>query len=288
MLFTTSIDSWNMQINANKAEELIDALESGHIIYCPLLKFNLEPDEIALFNLDLNKKGFKNISYQPQSRKVSGLEIETATTSVKKMLERYYQSSIKLIEKICPQYQVSQHTGRTSYRPVEIKGRKTSYRKDDTRLHVDAFPSTPVNNFRILRVFTNINPYGEPRHWHTGEAFDAVMRQFLPKTRHLLPFEANILYRLKLTKKKRLPYDHYMLKVHNAMKADIHYQNNVNAESILFPPNSTWLVYTDLVSHAALSGRFVLEQTFYPPIEKMKDKQLSPQYQIQKFFETQK
>ncbi len=32
-----------------------------------------------------------------------------------------------------------------------------------------------------------------------------------------------------------------------------------------FPPNSTWIVFTDMAPHAALSGRFALEQTFLVP-----------------------
>ncbi len=97
----------------------------------------------------------------------------------------------------------------------------------------------------------------------------------------MFPGEAHLLYLLKITKKKRSHYDHYMLQIHNKMKATSSYQRNVSATEMSFPPGSTWIVYTDLVSHAALSGRFALEQTFYPPITNMLNFKLSPQHQIQ-------
>ena len=52
---------------------------------------------------------------------------------------------------------------RTSYRPQPAVGRDVSWRKDDSRLHVDAFPSRPNRGERILRVFSNVNPDRGPR-----------------------------------------------------------------------------------------------------------------------------
>ena len=37
---------------------------------------------------------------------------------------------------------------------------RRTWRKDDTRLHVDSFPATPSGGRRILRVFSNVNPDG--------------------------------------------------------------------------------------------------------------------------------
>jgi 3-deoxy-D-manno-oct-2-ulosonic acid (Kdo) hydroxylase len=114
------------------------------------------------------------------------------------------------------------------------------------------------------------------------EPFSEVIRQFLPRARKMLPFESSLLYRFKATRQKRSSYDHYMLQIHNMMKYDTHYQNQCPAISMEFTPGSSWIVYTDLVSHAALAGRFVLEQTYYPKVENMLDPALSPQFQIEK------
>lgn len=282
--FVGSVDSWQAKISDSTAQSITTALEMGQVVYLPKLPFSLEPEEQLLLAMPLTPKGQKNISYNPKNQQLGGLANPQVERLVLQMMQRYHRVSTQLMNVFCPQYRVSQYNGRTSFRPVEIKGRKTSYRKDDTRLHVDAFPSTPVNDSRILRVFTNINPNNESRVWRLGEPFADVVRQFLPKVRRMLPLESEILYRLKITKQKRSAYDHYMLRIHNTMKGDENYQRQVQATPMDFPPGSTWLVYTDLVSHAALAGRFLLEQTYYPPVQNMLNYQLSPQFQIQEFL----
>ncbi len=71
----------------------------------------------------------------------------------------------------------------TSYRPFDVDKRKLSWRRDDTRMHVDAFPSNPIGERRILRIFRNINAEGQPRHWRVGEAFGDMAEKFLPSSR---------------------------------------------------------------------------------------------------------
>ena len=283
-----SLDHWQPKISEATALQVTTALEAGQVVYLPRLKFDLDGQEQSLLKMSLIPKGHKNISYNHKNQRLGGLANPEVKDTVLQMMQRYHRFSTQLVDLLFPQYRAPQYSGRTSFRPVEIRGRKTSYRKDDTRLHVDAFPSTPVNNLRILRVFTNINPYNESRVWRLGEPFADVIQQFLPKVRRMLPFESSILYRLKITKKKRAAYDHYMLKIHNTMKGDENYQRTVVATPMDFPSGSTWIVYTDLVSHAALAGRFLLEQTFYPPVENMINYQWSPQYQIQALLKNPK
>ena len=40
-------------------------------------------------------------------------------------------------------------------------------------------------------------------------------------------------------------------------------------DGLEFPAGSTWMVYTDQVPHAAMSGKFMTEQTFIIPVEAM-------------------
>jgi hypothetical protein len=67
-----------------------------------------------------------------------------------------------------------------------------------------------------------------------------------------------------------------MLQLHDAMKADWEYQKACPQTEFKFLPGSTWVVCTDQVSHAALSGRFMLEQTMTLPVEAMKLPERSP------------
>ena len=46
------------------------------------------------------------------------------------------------------------------------------------------------------------------------------------------------------------------------MKEDAAFQESCPKQRWEFPPHSTWIVFTDYVSHAVLEGQYALEQTF--------------------------
>jgi len=96
-----------------------------------------------------------------------------------------------------------------------------------------------------------------PRSWRVGEAFERVAAKFLPRIRPPLPGSSWLLYRLRIVRGRRTEYDHFM-------------------RGIPFPPGATWACFTDSVSHAAMSGQFAFEQTFYLPVSAMKDPESSP------------
>ena len=67
-----------------------------------------------------------------------------------------------------------------------------------------------------------------------------------------------------------------MLQLHDRMKLDDEYQRTVPHRTIEFAPGATWMVFTDQVSHAALSGQHALEQTFTLTVEGMSDPERAP------------
>jgi hypothetical protein len=75
---------------------------------------------------------------------------------------------------------------------------------------------------------------------------------------------------------RRSPYDHFMHECHNAMKEDSAFQQSAAKQRWEFPPNSTWIVLTDCVSHAVLEGQYALEQTFIISRHAMVRPELSP------------
>jgi hypothetical protein len=105
-----------------------------------------------------------------------------------------------------------------------------------------------------------------------------VASQFAPKIPRYRPQIAKLLHWVKATKTLRSAYDHYQLQLHDRMKLDDIYQQDVNKQVVPFPTQSTWIVFTDHVSHAALSGQFLLEQTFYLPVSAMGNPEHSPLY----------
>ena len=278
-LYPLPIKTLDSLDNETQHQALV-SLEEGKVIYLPNYSFSLQLNEQKdLLSEKILDRKHKNISFDYRNQRLGGfhsLKNLDFTPSLQGFMKRYADFAKALIDSLFPHYQEALRWGRTSYRPAEIKGRVSSKRKDDTRLHVDSFPATPVHGQRILRVFTNINPYHEPRVWHLGEPFRAVLLRFGKDIPAYKPLRAKILYWLKATKSLRTAYDHYQLHLHDKMKLSDHYQQTVAKERFDFPAGSTWIVFTDQVSHAALSGQFLLEQTFYLPVEAMAKPSLSP------------
>jgi hypothetical protein len=219
----------------------------------------------------------KNVSLNPATGELRGSGADAAGQSLLQgLMQRYADASKSLLHHLLPGYGSGLKQARTSFRPAEIAGRVTSWRKDDTRLHVDSFPSSPMRGERILRVFTNVNPNGQNRIWKLGESFEAVAQRY----QHTILGPAwgshRLLKLLGITKRERSAYDHFMLHLHDLMKADLAYQANVAQTTHEFEPGSSWIVFTDQASHAALRGQYALEQTYHLPVESMDDPAQSP------------
>jgi len=279
-LFTLPETAWETLEDRPKDLSL-QALENGQVLYLPAFCFKhdgLANSAILSENL-LNGKR-KNISFDYRAQTLGGFKAKSDLPNLEQELRDFMQAyalfARKLVDTLLPHYQQALIWGRTSYRPAEIRGRTSSKRKDDTRLHVDAFAATPVQGLRILRVFCNINPFEQARVWHLGEHFSKVANAFAPRLPRYRPQVAKVLQFLKLTKSLRSAYDHYQLYLHDTMKLDDEYQRSVPKQQIDFAAGSTWLVFTDSVSHAALEGQFLLEQTFYLPAGAMGNPELSP------------
>ncbi len=252
------------------------ALEAGKILIAPRLGFELLDRERGFLSPDCLDGKSKNVGYRPAQGVLQGTGCKgTDRQDLAAMLRRYRERASALIWALCPEYRDRISEGFTSFRPAQIEGRATSWRKDDTLLHVDAFPSRPLQGLRILRVFTNVNP-SAPRLWRVGEPFERVAKKYAPAVRPPFPGSSWLLYRLHATKSRRTPYDHLMLGIHDRMKTDEAYQRNCPQAELKMPPDATWACFTDSVSHAAISGQFAFEQTFYLPVDAMREPGRSP------------
>jgi hypothetical protein len=252
-------------------------LEAGDVLWLRDSFFAVEVAERPLLTPSVLAGANKNVSFDPATGRVSGASAAGESAELLRgMLARFSDEAEAFVRRACPAYSDRLRVGRTSFRPVEIAGRESSWRKDDTRLHVDSFPATPVQDRRILRVFANVNPEGRPRSWRVGEDFDGLAARFAPRLRVPMPGAAALLHALHLTKTRRSAYDALMLQLHDRMKEDTAYQQAAPQVPFDFPPGSAWIAFTDQVSHAAMSGQHQLEQTFLLPVGAMLDEVRSP------------
>lgn len=278
-------NDWQSILEQNLTEKATGVLENGQVLYFPKLAFHLNDTEKQLIQSNLKTGKRKNISYNPNTKTLSNQQNNPQDQQLlHHLLERYAVDSTHFIQQLLGPYVSELERGRTSLRINEAKNRETSIKKDDQRLHVDAFPSSPVGQKQILRIFSNINPFNQDRVWKVGEPFSQVAERFVPLCRRTFPGEAKLLKLLRITKTHRSEYDHYMLQIHDKMKADDNYQKSVTQHQIRFPSGSSWVVFTDVVSHAALAGQYMLEQTFYVPSKLITQKHCNPQFVLQKMI----
>ena len=274
-LVALDIADWRPVVAAADTERYARDLESGAVLVLPRLAFALSRDERRFLDVRWSDGRAKNISLEGDAiRGARGGERDLVALAA--MIARFASDASALVAALFPRYAPYLTRARTSYRPHGAAGRAVSWRKDDTRLHVDAFPSRPNHGVRILRVFCNVNPDGEDRVWRVGEAFESMARRFLPRIRGMLPGEAAVLSALQVTKSPRSEYDHLMLGLHDAAKADLAYQQASPQREVRFAPGTTWICFSDQVMHAASSGQYMLEQTTHLPVDALYELHRSP------------
>ena len=111
------------------------------------------------------------------------------------MIGRFRAEAEGLLGNLVPRYGEHLRRGAVSFRPSKVETRVQSWRADDRRMHVDAFPSRPNRGERLLRVFTNVNLEGVPRVWRVGEPFEDVAQRFLPRVKPYVAWQAKALQR---------------------------------------------------------------------------------------------
>jgi hypothetical protein len=260
-------------------------IEEGEVLSFPHLPFLLSDTERKFLDPRWADGKAKNISLRwpaVEMRGAAGGAVDLV--ELRAMIVRFAEQSEALALRLFPHYRGHLKRGNTSFRPVDVAGRETSWRKDDTRLHIDAFPSNPMHGTRLLRVFCNVNPHGQPRQWRVGEAFEAHAKRYLPKIARPLPGSAWLLEATGITKRRRTEYDHLMLQLHDRAKADAEFQRSSPQARVDFAPGTTWVVFSDQVLHAAMGGQHMMEQTFYLDVKDQQRPEASPRGTLERLL----
>jgi hypothetical protein len=256
-----------------RGKRLCAELEAGNILFFPKTPFEISAVEraILLGQKQTSAAYHKNVAYRPVEDRVTGLDKSESAEAAQlgAILRHYSQSAAKFLADLLPAYAGKWKLDYASYRPIEERGRAARSHARNDLCHVDAFPTRPTNGDRILRFFTNVNP-AQNRVWLTAQTFESVALHFanaigLPAAQEdglLSSFARSLARAIRLPGANRSPYDRFMLSCHNAMKEDAQFQTNSPKQRWEFPPDSTWIVFTDCVSHAVLEGQYALEQTF--------------------------
>jgi hypothetical protein len=273
-------------------EENYLALERGNILYFPRTPFALSEEERqALRSTGLSSSSHhKNIAYRPAEDKVTGFDPAAVSDpeKLRTVLRSYSERALAFLWKLLPRYMEKARIDFASFRPQEEEGRDLPAKKRNDLLHVDAFPTRPTRGDMILRFFTNIHQT-RPRVWMTSDPMGALAPRYamnagLPEAaKHPKGSFANrLLGAFGGVDSKRSAYDRFMLGFHDYLKFNGEYQQNCAKYRFEFPPDSTWLVFTDVVPHAVLSGQYALEQTVIVDRDSLAQRENAPIEILQK------
>ncbi len=248
-------------------------LERGEILFFPASPFKLPAGaDLTLLTEVRLARVARNVSCDPATGDLAGF-VRTDAARTDRLRSIFLDFSLSVsewVEQTLPRYRGGCRPDRVSYRPVEEATRTLRQTARNDLLHVDAFPSRPARDRRILRVFANVNPK-EPRIWVTTEPFAKLLARYgeacgLPG-RHragwLEQFGNGLLGVFNPTRGRRTVCDAFMLRFHDYLKGHDEFQERCAKKLWTFPPGSAWVAMTDACSHAVLRGRFALEHSFF-------------------------
>jgi hypothetical protein len=266
---------------------LCSQLETGNILFFSRPPFTIPQDDrsFLLGQTQTSSALHKNVAYRPAEDRITGLakseNVEAARLRL--ILKSYSQHATQFLGELLPPYAGKWKLDFASFRPLEERGRSARLHARNDLPHFDSFPTRPTNGDRILRFFTNLNPT-QNRVWTTSQTFEAIGPHFaksigLPRPRSDNPLARSVRAlagTLRFPGAHRSPYDNFMHRCHNAMKEDANFRETCPKQRWEFPPGSSWIVFTDCVSHAVLEGQYALEQTFLVSRQAMVEPEKSP------------
>lgn len=265
--------------------EWADALERGRIVHFPRCPIPLPAPE----DQDFLRQGLapylrkKNVSYYPGADRLSGLQAPASLLERARLILRDHSIRVReFLQRAMPGFASAWTPGTSSFRPLEEQGRALSPHASNELIHVDAGAYGATHGDRILRFFVNLNPARE-RVWISKGTFEDLLRRHgdeagvrrgkleprVPERAFsgLVHLASRALPMLRVIDTS--PYDRRMRRFHNWMKDSPTFQQPPH-QRFCFAPGSSWMVLTDGVSHACMSGQHALVDTFLVPLRNCK------------------
>ena len=290
-------DVTRAELTAGPPADLAERLEQGSIVrFEPgALRLPAEEDQVFLRERLGELISLKNVSYHPRGRYLSGIKGDgPGRERTTRILADHHAAVEAFLAPLLPRYAAAWSQGKVNFRPLQERGRNLSRHSSNELLHVDAFASGATHGGRTLRFFTNIHP-SEERVWKSAGLFTELYEEFGPRAgirplggRGLRegPLDRTLTGFLRTLAGLGLPqaltvdsspYDRAMKRMHDALKDDPAFQADEGRFTrFTFGPGSSWMVLTDLVSHACISGQHALVCTWTVPPRAQVRPELSP------------
>jgi hypothetical protein len=276
-----------------------DALERGEIVHFPRSPVPFpSPGDLDFLRIEMPRHlRRKNISYHPEVDRVVGVGGGAPVRDRVGSILREHSAEVRsFLERAIEPLARTWTVATSSFRPLQERGRALSAHASNERVHVDAGAYGATHGNRILRFFMNAHP-SEDRVWISKGTFPEVYRRYgrasrvAPEDgspRSLAEGWGNRAYTRLLETAARMgvpmakladtsPYDRLMRRFHNFMKDSSEFQESPEGHRrIAFAPGSAWMVFTDMVTHACVSGQHAFIDTFIIPLSNCRHPALTP------------
>ncbi len=292
-------DASDSDIDSAPSEAIGAALESNRIVRFARCPFPL-PDEMQLRHLRMElprRLRLKNVSYHPSGRQLRGLDADADLHArTRELLQGHLDAVTGFLRRVMPHLSTDWTVGKCSFRPIQERGRNLSPHASNELVHIDAGAYGATHGDRILRFFVNINDH-EDRVWATKGSLEEVLARH-GRDAGLLDDSGRLRLRIDPSLADRAfsfavrglvglngsaraldssPYDRAMRQLHNYMKDSETFKSDMRGyEEIRFPPGSAWMVFTDGLSHASLSGQHALVTTLIIRRAALRQPQFAP------------
>ncbi len=282
------------------ADDISGSLERGSIVYFPESPVALpDAQDLEFIRQELPQLlKLKNISYHPEAGSVRGLDSDDAAVKerVTRILKSTSDNIARFLSSAAPRLTANWTVGTCSFRPIEEQGRNLSAHASNELVHIDAGAYGATHGNRILRFFINVNPEAD-RVWVTKGNFPELLELHGPRANlhyagagksylsrgpldHAWSGLVKGLSKIGMPTAKVLdssPYDREMRRFHNYMKDTPAFQQDMQGhEEFRFPPYSAWMVFTDMVSHACMSGQFAFVHTSIVSLDNCRLPEMAP------------
>ena len=270
-------------------------MERGEIVFFPACPLEL-PAERDLDRLRRELPRLlraKNVSYHPESGRLRGVKGRGGLREAVLDVLTAHGATVRTFLREClPALTEGWTVGTTSFRPIQERDRGLASHASNELIHFDAGAYGATEGDRILRFFVNVNPEQE-RVWSTKGTFPEVFARYGAEAGVAGGggLERSVLDRLRGRLLRGIakagvreavladssPYDRRMRRFHNYMKDTPSFQERDETyREIRFPPFSAWMVLTDMVSHASVSGQHALVDTFILRLTACRHPDLAP------------
>jgi len=280
------------------ANDISDELERGRIVVFPEVPIDLPSSEDLSFLREEMPKvlKLKNISYHPEVDRIIGIKGQREVIDrTQAILKAHSQRAQAFLGKAIPSLSKQWMVGTSSFRPMQERGRNLSAHASNELVHVDAGAYGATHGDRIIRFFVNVNPV-EDRVWITKGAFPELYQRFGERAGvgrrngNQAYLQEGVLDRLRTAAVNTMaavvppaklldssPYDRAMRRFHNFMKDTPEFQSTPEGhQEFRFKPLTAWMVFTDMVSHACISGQHAFVDTFVVPLANCRLQDMAP------------